>query len=336
MRASAIAHPNIALIKYWGKRDSAANLPAVGSLSVTLSALSTETTIEFDSRLSEDVLILNGQAHPAEQARLSACLDALRRLAGERLHASVSSRNDFPTGAGLASSASGYAALVTAAGAALGIEDADARLLDIARIGSGSAPRSMFGGFVLMQNTNNGTRCEQILAPDDWPLEIVVAVTTEESKDVTSRDGMEQSRLTSPYYDAWTGTHAADLEQARTLIRERNFSALAELAEHNCLKMHSVMLTTRPALIYWSPTTLACMHRVADMRRQGVPVFFTVDAGPQVKAICLPEATEEVAAALQDVPGVMGVTAGGLGAGARLIDDAHIDAPDIDKIGSAR
>ncbi len=336
MRASAIAHPNIALIKYWGKRETATNLPAVGSLSVTLGGLKTETTVEFDPDLSEDILILNGQAQAAEQGRLAACLDALRELAGERCRASVMSRNDFPTGAGLASSASGYAALVRAGAAALGIEATEPRLLDIARIGSGSAPRSMFGGFVLLQNTDDGTWCEQILAPDDWPLGVVVAVTSEEAKHVTSRDGMERSRLTSPYYDAWITTHAADLKQALKIVRECDFPALAELAEHNCLKMHSVMLTTRPALMYWSPTTLACMHRVAEMRRQGVPVFFTVDAGPQVKAICLPEATEEVAAALQDISGVIRILAGGLGAGARLIDQPPVHASPIDKARGAR
>jgi len=258
MRASAIAHPNVALIKYWGKTDTDRNLPAVGSLSVTLGALSTETTVEFDAALKQDVLVLNGSEQPLEQERLTACLDAFRALADCDEHATVTSSNDFPTGAGLASSASGYAALV-------------------------------------------------------------VAVTTEEKKNITSRDGMAQSKFTSPFYEAWIRGHADNLETGVRRVRERVFSALAELSEHNCLKMHSVMMTTRPPLMYWSPVTLACMQKIRALRADGVPVFFTIDAGPQVKAVCLPDALSTVATALHKVPGVLRIIAGELGEGARVV-----------------
>ena len=150
MHASAIAHPNVALIKYWGKSDAVRNLPAVGSLSVTMGALSTETTVEFDAALKHDVVVLNGREQPLEQGRLTACMDALRVLAGCDESVLVTSVNDFPTGAGLASSASGYAALVTASAAALGIDRDGSwpgpEIVEAARIGSGSAPRSLFGG----------------------------------------------------------------------------------------------------------------------------------------------------------------------------------------------
>jgi diphosphomevalonate decarboxylase len=320
MHASAIAHPNVALIKYWGKREAATNLPAVGSLSVTLGGMRTETTVEFDPGLDHDVLVLDGKEQPSEQPRLVACLDALRDLAGERLHASVDSRNDFPTGAGLASSASGYAALVTAGAAALGLDRQERRLLDIARIGSGSAPRSMFGGIVLLRNTDDGTSCEQVLGASDWPLQVIVAVTTEGAKPVTSRDGMEQSRRTSPFYEAWLKTHPGDLDAALEHVHDRDFAALAELAEHNCLKMHSVMMTTRPPLMYWSSTTLACMQRIIELRMQGLPVFFTVDAGPQVKAVCLPDVADEISAALLEIPGVLRLIPGGLGEAAGVVE----------------
>jgi len=331
MFASATAHPNVALIKYWGKRETTTNLPAVGSLSITLGALTTETTIEFDPGLSHDILILNGKEQPAESERLTACLNALRRLAREQginqhSHASIISKNDFPTGAGLASSASGYAALVKAGAGALGLDQNDLRLLDIARIGSGSAPRSLFGGFALLRNVDHGTVCEQVVGAKDWPLSVVIAVTTESRKAVTSRDGMEQSRLTSPYYESWIATHADDLEKAVGFVRGHDFFALAELAEHNCLKMHSVMMTTRPSLMYWSPTTLACMQKIVELRADGVPVFFTIDAGPQVKAVCLPDAEDEVLSSIQRIPGVLRVIAGGLGEAASLIDNS---APDI-------
>jgi len=319
MRACAMAHPNVALIKYWGKREAAANLPAVGSLSVTLGALRTETTVVFDEMLSHDVLILNGVEQPSEHPRLTACLDALRALSGCQFNAQVVSENDFPTGAGLASSASGYAALVTAAAAALGIDADEPRLFDIARIGSGSAPRSLYGGVALLRNEGDGTQIEQLITPEDWALSVVVAVTTEVAKDTTSRDGMEQSRLTSPYYGQWIATHEADLERAVDCVRNRDFDTLAELAEHSCLKMHSVMMTTRPPLLYWSPTTLAAMLKILTMRNDGVPVFFTIDAGPQVKAVCPTGVAGEVESELAGVPGVLRTITGELGYGARIV-----------------
>ncbi len=319
MRATAMAHPNVALVKYWGKREVTGNLPAVGSLSVTLGALRTETTVVFDESLRRDVLVLDGVEQPAAHRRLAACMDALRELSGRQTKAEVSSANDFPTGAGLASSASGYAALVTAAAAALGIDARDPRLVDIARIGSGSAPRSLFGGFAVLRADGPHIHCEQLLAPDDWDLSIVVAVTTEAAKRTTSRDGMETSRLTSPYYDQWVATHRVDLDRAVELVHERAFGALGELAEHSCLKMHSVMMTSRPPLLYWSATTLAAMHRVVELRAAGVPVFFTIDAGPQVKAVCPTDAVETVESALAEVPGVLRTIAGGLGDGAHIV-----------------
>ncbi len=325
MRASAIAHPNVALIKYWGKKDAADNLPAVGSLSLTLGALSTETTVEFDPALTHDVLVLNGHEQPLEQGRLTACMDAFRAFAGCDEFAAVTTVNDFPTGAGLASSASGYAALVTAASAALGMDHRESGLspgtdlADIARIGSGSAPRSLFGGIALLSLEERGTNCRQLATPAEWPLSVVVAVTTEDKKKITSRDGMAQSRLTSPFYAAWIHDHADDLNAGIRCVEARDFFALAALAEHNCLKMHSVMMTTQPALLYWSPVTLACMHKVMSLRADGVPVFFTVDAGPQLKAVCLPDALANVTAALHDVPGVLRIIAGELGGGASVV-----------------
>jgi diphosphomevalonate decarboxylase len=318
MRAVAVAHPNVALIKYWGKRARAGNLPATGSLSLVLGGLNTETSVRFDPALARDRVLLDGREDPETTARVTACLDVLRREAGVAAGAVVESRNDFPTGAGLASSASGFAALVTAGAGALGIELPPGRLAEIARLGSGSAPRSLLGGVVLLTNRDETTVCEQIVAPSDWPLEIVVAVTTSGPKGTSSREGMVQSEQTSPYYDAWVQTHPADLAAGLAAIRSRDFAALAELSEHNCLKMHAVMLTTRPPLIYWTPATLACLHRIQALRRDGVPVFFTVDAGPQVKAVCLPAAAGDVAAALAAVPGVLQILRSPLGEGARL------------------
>ena len=326
MAATAQAQPNIALIKYWGKRDTRLNLPATGSLSITLDALWTRTRVAFDASLRHDELRLNGAEDPATLTRVSRCLDLLRRRAGTTLCARVDSRNNFPTAAGLASSASGFAALVVAADAALGLALERPALSMLARQGSGSAARSVFGGFVSMAAGQREDGEDAIAAPvldaAAWPLEVAVAVTSHRRKSVGSGAGMENSRQTSPFYPAWVSTSATDLAAARDMVQARDFAALAEMSEHNCLKMHAVMQASRPPLLYWTGATVECLHRIRALReRDGVPVFFTIDAGAQVKAVCAPGALTVVVAALADIPGVEEVLTSGLGLGARLIND---------------
>ncbi|MEE4186155.1 MAG: diphosphomevalonate decarboxylase [Gammaproteobacteria bacterium] len=319
MQASAVAHPNVALIKYWGKRDTALNIPATGSLSLTLGGLETRTTVRFAPELQADTLLLNGRAEAKAQRGAVRCLNALRAIANVGQYAAVETTNNFPTGAGLASSASGYAALVTAAAAALGLPAGAADQVNIARQGSGSAPRSLFPGIVVLEATAHEVRCRSLAAPDDWPLHVVVAVTSRAEKAVGSTAGMELSRNTSPYYQAWLDSHPADMAAAIQCVRQRDFAQLAELAEHSCLKMHALAMSTRPPLVYWNSVTLAALERVRELRAAGVPVFFTIDAGPQLKAVCLPEAAATVRAALADCPGVLEVLDSPLGAGARVL-----------------
>lgn len=326
MTATAQAQPNIALVKYWGKRDPVLNLPAAGSLSLTLDALWTQTRVSFRPELGGDELLLDGKADARALARVSACLDKLRLQAGTNCRAQVQTRNNFPTAAGLASSASGFAALVFAAACALGLPIDRRSLSVLARQGSGSAARSLFGGIVAMHVGERADGldafAEPVLAPADWPLELVVAVTDAEPKATSSSDGMAHSAETSPYYRPWVDSVAADLDQARAAVRARDFAALAEVSEHSCLKMHSVMMSSRPALMYWSGATMDCMQRIRELRQQqGRQVFFTVDAGPQVKAVCLPGDADAVAAALALVPGVQSVLRSGLGEGARRLPD---------------
>ena len=317
MQASAIAHPNVALIKYWGKRDTGANLPATGSLSLTLAGIETRTRVEFGAAPGADELLVNGSEDPRAAARVSHCLDRLRELAGVDARAAVTSENNFPTGAGLASSASGYAALVKAGAAALGIEGHAAELANIAREGSGSAPRSLYDGIVLLENQSDGISCRSVSGPDDWPLAVVVAVTSHAAKSVGSTEGMERSRLTSPYYGAWVDSHPTDLQTALGCVTRRDFAQLAELSEHSCLKMHALAMSSRPPMVYWNAATVAAMHAVTELRAAGTPVFFTIDAGPQLKAVCEPGAAAAVRQALQDVPGVLELIDCTLGYGAR-------------------
>jgi diphosphomevalonate decarboxylase len=296
MQATALAHPNIALIKYWGKRDAELNLPAVGSLSLTVGGLCTRTRVCFDAALVTDQLLLNGQPDARALLRVSRCLDLLRARAGVDCKAVVETTNDFPTGAGLASSASGYAALVRAAATALKLEVGMDFLAEVARIGSGSAPRSLYAGIVLLDAAlgTDTTVCRTVAEPADWPLQVVVAITSRAAKEVGSTGGMEMSRDTSPYYPAWVTTHPPDLAAGLVAVVARDFERLADLAEQSCLKMHAVAMTSQPPLIYWSGVTVECMQRVRQLRREG----------------------EQVRAALEQVPGVLDVLVCNLGAGA--------------------
>lgn len=317
--ATARAGANIALVKYWGKRDARLNLPAAGSLSITLADLVTETTVRLAPELSVDEFRLDGQT--ADAAAVSRVLDLLRPPAGSRCR--VESRNNFPTGAGLASSASGFAALVVAGAEVFASNLGPRELSMVARRGSGSAARSLFGGFCQMHagTLPSGEDCyaEGLFEMAHWPLEVVVAITDRGQKPVSSRDGMNRTMATSPYYPAWVDSVPGDLTLARRAIADRDFEALVAVAESSALKMHASALAASPGLIYWNAATVACLHRVRELRAGGAPVLFTVDAGPQVKAVCLPEAAEQVAQGLAEVDGVSEVLRTSLGPGARLV-----------------
>ena len=320
--ATAIAHPNIALVKYWGKRDVTRNLPAVGSISITLDTLSTTTTVAFDWALDGDQFELDGRDAPDRAERVVRCLDLFRDRVTDAGCARVTSRNNFPTGAGLASSASGFAALVVAVDHALGAGLSRTELADLARQCSGSAARSLFGGFVELGFVAGSDRSEttttQLLGAEDWPLAVAVAIVSVAEKPVGSTAGMQQTARTSPYYPAWVAGADRDLDDARSAIESRDFEALAAVAESSCLKMHAAALAARPGLLYWHAATVECLHRIRELRRHGVPVFFTVDAGPQVKAVCLPEALDRVTSELAQVTGVESLLCAGLGDGARV------------------
>jgi len=319
MRATAKAQPNIALIKYWGKRDTGRNLPAVGSISITLADLYTTMSVDFDTSLGSDVLVVNGADNSSMLPRVSRCLSSV--VGAERPHARIESEGNFPIAAGLASSASAFAALVVAADAVAGRENTRAQLASLAGQASGSAARSLLGGFVELKNAGDDIVVSEICGLDDWPLRVVVAVTAKGPKPVGSTEAMEVSRNTSPFYERWIEQQDADLVEARAAIAGRDFARLASVAEHNCLKMHSVMWGSRPPMIYWNSTTLACMQTIRELQSAGVAVFFTIDAGPQVKAICEPAAGAAVEQALAATPGVEQVLVSGLGQGAVQINN---------------
>jgi diphosphomevalonate decarboxylase len=307
--ARVFSPSNIALAKYWGKRNSALNLPTNGSLSVTLKGYGSFTTVEFDASFTRDRIILNGRDESDTKLdKVARVLDELRALAGVKTRARVQSRNNFPTGAGLASSASGLSA-VTAAGAwALGLDLPASKLSEIARKGSGSACRSFFGGFAEWKRGElaDGTDsvAAQVAGAAHWPLKIFIAVASGAQKNHASTGGMEHTRKTSPYFAAWIDAAQASVPKIREAVKARDFENLAGLAESNCIQFHASAMAAVPPVFYWQGATVELMHRVWGLRASGTPAFFTIDAGPNVVVLCEPGVAARVRAELAQVGGV--------------------------------
>lgn len=325
MIATARAHTNIALVKYWGKRDERLFLPTNSSLSLTLDGLFTTTTVDFQAGLEADRFVLDGREVEGSDCRkVSRFLDMVRSLAGLDRSAVVTSKNDVPTAAGLASSASGFAALAAAASWAAGLDLDPAALSRLARQGSGSASRSIFGGFAewRMGEAPDGSDSHgvQVASADHWDVRMVVAALSLGRKDVASREGMRRTVETSALYPGWLATVKQDLAAVRRAIEGRDFEALGATAEANALRMHATTLGASPPFTYWQPATIALMQAVWDLRAGGVSAYFTIDAGPNVKVLCLPQDQAAVEAAIRAVPGVSAVIACGPGPGVRRLD----------------
>jgi len=326
MEATAIAHPNIALVKYWGKRSVDLNLPATGSLSLTLGGLETETTVEFDEGLEFDTLQLDGESmgKTAARDRVESFLDLVRARAGIETNARVISHNNFPTAGGLASSASGFAALAKAATAAAGLKLGDEDLSALARRGSGSAARSIFGGFVEMlpgsEDDEKGAHARQIADASHWSLHCLVAETDAGQKAVGSTEGMMHTERTSPFYEAWLEVAASDVASAVAAVRDRDFEQLGDLAVSNAMRMHASAIAADPPLLYWNGTTVELIRRLQGRRREGDKLFFSIDAGPHVKVFCPGDRVEQVFELLDDVEGVEEIHETTPGQGARLVD----------------
>ncbi|MBI5532265.1 MAG: diphosphomevalonate decarboxylase [Deltaproteobacteria bacterium] len=309
VRATARAHANIALAKYWGKADPEQNLPAVPSVSVTLDALSTQTEVQFDDALEADELTLDAvRVQGRGLKRAARLLDEVRAMAGSKSFARITSHNSFPTGSGLASSASGFAALALASMAAAGLPIDRAMASDMARRASASAARSIFGGFVRLEAGAPGQRtlaASPIAPAGHWDIRVVVAVTSLGPKRVGSTEGMRHTASTSPYYGPWIEMSRGLADRVQKAILDRNLVALGEAAEHSALSMHACAMASQPPLVYLEPATLACVEAVRRLREQGVQAWVTIDAGPHVKVLTSPEQAARVAEHLASVPGVL-------------------------------
>ncbi len=324
MQATARARANIALAKYWGKLDDARNLAAVPSVSVTLEPLVTETRVRFDAGLARDSLVLGGEpARDEELARAMALLDRVRREAGLHAFAEVDSVNRFPTASGLASSASGFAALAAAARAAAGLPfDRDA-ISRLARSASVSAARSAFGGYVELAG-GEGSAADPsavvIAPPEHWDVRVVIAITDEGRKATASSAGMRRTRDTSPLYAAWIGAAPALAAEVRAGILARDLASVGPAMEQSTFAFHATAMAARPALFYLRPVTLAVLERVRSLRETDqVGVWATVDAGPHVKALCAPADAPRVAEALGAVPGVLRTLTASPGPGVEIV-----------------
>ncbi len=296
---TATAHPNIALVKYWGKRDIPLNLPAVPSLSLTLDGFATNTQLTWGTVADE--VWLNDQPAPAKFT--SKVLKFLSLMVPDRPPVVVRTWNNFPTGAGLASSASGFAALALATASAAELDLSMEQLSAFARQGSGSASRSLWGGYVRWnmgeQLDGSDSHGEQVADESHWDLRMVVGVVSEEKKAVGSTEGMERSRLTSALYRTWVDQAAADVVVGTQAVLDRDLEALGRVMESSTFKMHATMHTSQPPLQYWAPGSVACQRAIWELReRRGVSAWVTMDAGPQVKVLCKPDDAEEVALAM--------------------------------------
>lgn len=309
MKATAKAHTNIALIKYWGKRNEAIILPTNNSLSLTLDGYYTTTTVEFDESLSQDQFILDEQIASGEQyIRVTAFLDIIRQMAGKQLFANVTSVNEVPTAAGFASSASGFAALAAAGSKAIGLHLSEKELSRLTRRGSGSACRSIYGGFAEwemgMREDGEDSYAIPIAPANYWDIRVAAVVLSATKKSVSSRAGMRRTVETSPFFQGWLDSISYDLAEIKQGIKARDFQQVGEIAEANCMKMHATTLGAKPPFTYWHDTTLVVMQKVWEMRSQGIPVYFTIDAGPNVKVLYLPEHEAYIEQTLGELQGV--------------------------------
>ncbi|MBI1794700.1 MAG: diphosphomevalonate decarboxylase [Chloroflexi bacterium] len=323
---TSVACANIAFIKYWGNRDESLRLPANGSISMNLDGLFTRTSVTFSASTQTDKLFLNKTSiHGPGLDRVSAMLDLVRGMAGTNQRAEVISENNFPSGAGIASSASAFAALALASSKAAGLDLSERDLSRLARRGSGSASRSIPAGFVEWQagTDDEDSFAVSIAPPAHWQLADCIAIVSSVHKKTGSTEGHAIAK-TSPLQNARVADAPRRLDLCRRAILDRDFDALAAIVELDSDMMHAVMMTSSPALHYWQPASLAVMKAVQQWREEGSPVCYTVDAGANIHVICLEKEAEQIALRLRKIAGVKDVLTARPGGSAKVIEQKQI------------
>jgi len=322
MKATAVAPANIACIKYWGKADETLRLPLNSSLSMNLSDTYTTTTVEFSSAYQkDDIALLDGVFSFEETARIRAGLDRIRTRAQSNLYARVVTKNTFPKGTGAAASASGFAALTVAGFRALGVSLSEKELTIFARMGSGSACRSIPDGFVLWEKgISSDTSYAYSLYPHThWELCDILVIVERAMKKVSTTEGQEGVK-TSPFWQDRVSGIPAKIERMKKILSQKNITALGEMIEEECLDMHHVMQTQTPSLLYWTDMTKVIMDYVRSWRAEGIPVYFTIDAGPNVHLICEKQTVEVVQKKLTQVKEIKNIIVNFSAPGAHCID----------------
>lgn len=317
---TAIAHPNIALIKYWGNTNQNLRIPVNGSISFNLSSLFTKTKVTFDGGLSKDSLIINQKEEiGAGLERVILFLNLVRQLANINLYARVESENNFPVGTGIASSASAFAALSLSASKAIGLDLSERELSRLARRGSGSACRSVPGGFVewFPGEQDEDSFASSIAPVDHWDLVDIIAVVSADHKKVGSTAGHELAK-TSPLQNARIQDTARRLDIVRSAIKNRDFQAMADTIELDSNMMHAVMMTSTPPLMYWESTSVSIMKAVKNWRDSGIPVCYTLDAGPNVHVITTSTHEDKIISKLSEINNIKKIFRSTVGGKAQL------------------
>ncbi len=321
------AGSDIALVKYWGKKDKVLRLPANGSISMILDSLHSTTTVEFDSNLEKDQVIINGEVEEGEASRVVKHLDRIRALAKEKglinqnIFAKMVSENNFPKSTGLSSSASSFAALTMASSSAIGLDLSEKELSILSRQGSGSSCRCVCGGFVewLDGNTSEDSYAQSFASAKDFEIRDLVAIVSEGKKDLSSTEGHDLAE-TSPFFMARQERISAKLAVVKQAILQKDFKTLGELAEAEALEFHSILLTSKPTILLFYPGTIEVMQAVRNLRKYGVPVYFTINTGFNVHVLTLPKYELEVREALQKLPSVQKIIASGVGQKPKYLD----------------
>ncbi len=294
------ASSDVALVKYWGKKDEVLRLPENGSISMILAGLDTVTTVEFSDAYTKDEVIIQGESEEGEASRVIKHLDHLRQITVVKSFAKVVSQNTFPKGTGLSSSGSGFAALTYAAATALDLQLTEKEMSILARQGSGTACRCSCGGFVEWKDGNSSetSYSETLFSKDHWDVRDVIAVVDEGKKLISSTAG-HQTAQSSPFYDARLKHIKQKIDDVKNVLEKKDFTKLGELVEAEALEFHSILLTSQPPLIAWYPGTIEVMLAVQNLRRQNVPAYFTINTGFNVHVLTLPEHESRVAEELQ-------------------------------------
>jgi diphosphomevalonate decarboxylase len=322
-KATSISCSNIAFIKYWGNRDAVLRIPLNDSVSMNLSNATTTTTVEFDANLNDDHIIVGGTpANETTRRRVIAHLDRVRALAKIEIKARVHSQNSFPTGVGIASSASAFAALSLAATHAAGLTLSERELSILARQGSGSACRSIPAGFVewVAGGSSAESYAVSIAPPEHWDLRDVIAIVSTVEKHIGSSEG-HLAAHTSHFLTERIRALPARFHRIRRAILAKDLAMLGPAIEEDAIELHLIAMTSVPPIFYWTPGMVRVIQAVQRWRAEGIAVYFTLDAGPNVHLICEAKDAPQVAELAQSIEDVQQVLVNAPGGAARLSDE---------------